>query len=97
MDYNDHHTQHLRITLLRLLEGQAAYKANSSLLSDGADAMGLTVTRDRVKTELAWLGEQGLVRAETLENGLVVATLTERGLDVASGRVRVPGVKAPAP
>ena len=97
MDYQEHHTLHLRITLLRLLEAQPGYKANSSLLCDGSDAVGLTTTRDRVKTELAWLAEQGLLRVQTLDNGLVVATLTERGLDVATGRVRVPGVKPPGP
>ncbi|MFN3582602.1 hypothetical protein [Phenylobacterium sp.] len=96
MQYGDHHTRHLRITLLRLME-QPPHTANSSLLCDGCDAVGLPTTRDRVKTELAWLAEQGLVRTATLESGLVRATLTERGLDVARGLVQVPGVKAPGP
>lgn len=95
--YGDHHTGHLRITLLRLLADQPAYKANSSLLCDAADAVGFSATRDKVKTELVWLAEQGLVKSATLETGLVVATLTERGMDVARGRTQVPGVKPPAP
>lgn len=97
MDYSDHHTAHLRITLLRFLAGQAAYKGNSSLLCDGADAVGFSTTRDRVKTELAWLAEQGLVKTSVSETGLMIAVLTERGLDVSAGKVRVPGVKAPGP
>lgn len=95
--YGDHHTAHLRITLLRLLADQPGYKANSSLLCDAADAVGFSTTRDRVKTELAWLAEQGAARISTLETGLVIATLTERGLDVANGRTQMPGVKPPAP
>lgn len=97
MDYSDHHTAHLRITLLRLLAGQAAYKGNSSLLCDGADAVGFSTTRDRVKTELTWMAEQGLVKTATLDTGLMIATLTERGHDVSAGKVRVPGVKPPGP
>lgn len=94
--YADHHAAHLRITLLRLLAEQPSYKANSSLLTDAADAVGFATTRDKVKTELAWMAEQGLVRMQELDR-LVVATLTERGLDVAKGRATAPGVKTPAP
>lgn len=97
MEYADHFAAHLRITLLRLLAAQPAYKANSSLLTDAADSVGLTTTRDKVKTELAWLEEQNLVRLAGPDDRLLIATLTERGLDVAGGRVRVPGVKPPAP
>lgn len=96
MSYAEHHSAHLRITLLRLLAEQPAYKANSSLLTDAADAVGFATTRDKVRTELAWLAEQNLVRVAELER-LVVATLTERGLDVAQGRASAPGVKTPAP
>lgn len=97
MSYAEHRAQHLRITLLRLLAEQPAYKANASLLRDAADAVGLSATRDQVNTELAWLAEQGLLRTATLETGLVVATLTERGHDVALGRTSAPGVKKPGP
>jgi hypothetical protein len=58
--------------------------------------VGLTPTRDQIKTELAWLAEQQLVTSED-HAGLVVATLTERGLDVAEGRTVVPGVQRPSP
>lgn len=87
---------HLRLTLLRLLVGAPGYRTNSSILSQEVIAFGFEATRDQVKTELGWLAEQGLVAAETLM-GLVVATLTERGLDVAEGRAVVAGVQRPAP
>jgi hypothetical protein len=87
---------HLRITILRLLEAQAGYSANCSILRDGAEAVGLTASRDQVRGEIAWLAEQGLVTMRAVEN-LTIAKSTERGLDVAAGRARVPGVKPPSP
>jgi hypothetical protein len=50
-----------------------------------------------VRSEIAWLAEQGLATSDELPGGLLVATLTERGSDVASGRASVPGVQRPNP
>ena len=98
MSYKAHWQAHLRLTLLRLLAEQPGYKSNSSVLTQAADATaGFTATRDQVKTELAWLGEQGLITTSEVIEGLVVATLSERGGDVASGRAIVPGVQRPNP
>src|SRR5690606_41702375 len=47
---------------------------------------------DRVRTDCAWLAEQGLM---TLEAD--VATLTERGSAAALGQITVPGVRRPLP
>lgn len=64
------------------------------VLAEMLDNFGHPATRDQVKTELAWLAEQGLMMLQ--EAGSVrVATLTERGQDVAAGRAVVPGVKRP--
>lgn len=94
-DYNRHISEHLRITLLRILDRAPEYRANDSVLADAAYASGLGVARDRVRTELAWLAEQGLVTIESFET-LQVATITQRGQDVAAGRATVPGVKRPS-
>lgn len=89
---------HLRLTLLRLLGEQPGYRANSSILTSAADASaGFAVSRDQVRTELAWLAEQGLATLDEAIPGLSVATLTERGADVARGRAVVPGVQRPGP
>lgn len=88
--------EHLRITLLRLLAEQPDYTLNESILADLSTNYGFNPSRDRVRTELAWLREQGLVSTQDL-GGFVVATLSERGEDVANGRVVVPGVKRPRP
>jgi repressor of nif and glnA expression len=88
--------EHLRITVLRLLEEESDFSLNESIINDLSAAFGFSPSRDRLRTELSWLEEQGLVENEDM-GGLIVATLTQRGKDVATGRVIVPGVKRPNP
>lgn len=96
-DYATHMRAHLRLTLLRLLaDDDGGYSANESVLAQAANRFGFNAARDAVRTELAWLGEQGLVALEDV-SGLLVATITRRGLDVAAGRAAVPGVERPGP
>lgn len=96
MDYSEHFSMHLRIAVLRVLASAPAWRANSSILCSAVDSLGLTATRDQIRGELAWLAEQRLVTTVD-HSGLVVATLTERGVDVAEGRAVVPGVQRPTP
>lgn len=95
--YAEHFRTHLRLALLKLLAGSPGYAANASILRDAAQQVGLDVPRDGVVTEVAWLAEQGLVKSEEIRAGVIVATLTPRGLDTAEGRAVVPGVRRPAP
>lgn len=97
MSYSTHFAKHLRLAILRLLAESPGYALNSSILVDALGALGLAASRDQVRGEIAWLAEQGLATAEELPGGLIVATLTERGADVASGRATVPGVQRPTP
>lgn len=89
-------SEHQRISILMALAEAPGMGLNDSILRDVLDAYGLDASRDQVKTELAWLAEQGLVVTETVSTSLV-ASLTDRGLDVAQGRSIVPGVKRPSP
>lgn len=86
----------IRLVTLRLLSEMPAYRSNSSVLTAALESYGHAVSRDQVKTELRWLEEQGLVTVDDMDT-VLVATLTERGGDVASGRASVPGVKKPGP
>lgn len=88
--------QHLRITILRLLAEDPNYTMNDSIISDLVGNYGFTPSRDKVRTELAWLREQGLVDYDD-DDGIIISVLTRRGDDVAHGRSRVPGVKRPGP
>jgi len=94
--YSEMETEDRRLVLLRALEKAVMYRANMFLLRDYAEAVGHTVSADRLAADLAWLKEQGLVTLHTAES-VTVATLTERGRDVATGRAEVPGVQRPHP
>jgi len=85
-----------RLVILKGLEAAAQYRANLLLLRRYCDAVGHVVSSDRIAADAAWLAEQGLVELDA-GGAIAVATLTARGLDVASGRVEVPGVQRPQP
>jgi hypothetical protein len=86
----------LRLIMLRALEQDPGYDLNESILHSIVGQFGHNVTRDQIRTEVAWLQEQGFVSTKDVV-GCLVATLTERGADVATGRAVVPGVKRPSP
>lgn len=95
MSFADTLAEHRRITILRFLDASGGYSVNESILYDAVNAHGVVSTRAQVCTELAWLRDQGLVTIEDLR-GLMIATLTSRGQDIATGRTTVPGVKRPS-
>ncbi|OPX57060.1 hypothetical protein SAMN02745127_02080 [Oceanospirillum multiglobuliferum] len=80
-----------RLCLLRSLN-DCGGTANESVVQDCLDAYGHAISRDAVRTHLAWLEEQGVLSLEDLA-GCQIATLTERGYDVVEGRCTVPGIK----
>ena len=94
MSFADYLVQDQRLLILRLLAEMPAYRANSSVLVAALEQYGHAASRDQVKTQLAWLAEQGAIATETL-GPVVVATLTERGQDIATGRCVAPGIKRP--
>lgn len=96
MKYRDAITADRRLVLLRLLQNSAGYTANHYLLQSAMEGFGHVVSLDVVKSDLAWLAEQGLIMID-MPGEVQLATLTQRGHDVASGRSTVPGVKRPAP
>lgn len=85
-----------RLVVLRVLQSCADYTSNEFVLVESIGQFGHRVGADRLRTDLAWLEEQGLVIAQR-PSGVWVVTLTARGDDVASGRAMVPGVKRPRP
>lgn len=96
-DFAPVHDGHVRLAILRLLDGQPGYCANDSVLHDAVNALGLSATRDQVRNHNAWLQEQRMVTMQLAGSGLQVVTLTERGADVANGRSVIAGVQRPAP
>lgn len=96
MAFHQFEQEDRRLVILRLLAEDNDYRVNSSILQQGIELYGHNISRDKLHTELNWLAEQELLTCEPI-NSVLVVTLTQRGLDVAQGKVRVPGVKRPGP
>ncbi len=86
----------LRLAVLQLLLRADGYDLNDRILSSALAEFGHRPSLDRLRSELAWLKEQGLIETRTV-GGFTVAQLTPRGKDAACGRAQVPGVRRPEP
>lgn len=95
MNFSELKTADMRLAMLRSIADDG-YSLNESMLQAVLEMYGHSVTRDRVRTEMRWLEEQGLVENEDVA-GILVAALTGRGVDVATGRARIDGIKRPRP
>ncbi len=87
-------TANTRLLILRSLHDMGGYEANESMIDDSLDFWGLKISRDTVRTQMRWLEEQGLITLRDID-GYLIARLTGRGEDVATGQAIVPGVKRP--
>lgn len=94
MAFKDLLKEDQRLVILRSLFEMAGYEANESILDACLDAYGHKISRDAVRTHLAWLQEQDLIAIREVAD-CQIAILTGRGEDVATGQAVVPGVKRP--
>lgn len=95
-DFAAVHDGYIRAAALRLLAELPEYRANDIVIADAVRAIGHGCTNDQVRGHLSWLEEQRLVTVATIGD-LKVATLTERGLEIATGRAHIDGVQRPKP
>ncbi|AUZ85795.1 hypothetical protein [Methylophaga nitratireducenticrescens] len=95
-DFKQLVTENVRLAILQALAQDEDYSHNQDILQMFLAQLGHSVSTDRVRTELRWLEEQGLVTIDDI-GGLLVAKLTRRGDDIAKGRGRVDGVARPRP
>jgi len=97
MSYQTTITEDRRLSILLVLQHTPGYTANAYLLREAIDQIyGHAASLDQIRTDLAWLAEQQLVRTQEAAS-TTLATLAERGHDVALGRATQPGVKKPSP
>ncbi|MDE2667538.1 MAG: hypothetical protein OXI69_15465 [Acidobacteriota bacterium] len=89
-------TEHLRLAVLQILAEDSDYAHNELVLSSALGQLGHGVSSDQLRTELAWLAEQGLLAVQEVRDVQVVR-LNLRGADVARGVAQVPGIARPRP
>lgn len=94
--YQETLREHARIAILRLLEDAPKYTSNVSMITQLLPPLGIAFTRDQVTGEINWLTEQGLVTTED-HAGFIVVCATVRGVEVAQGIARHPGIQRPRP
>ncbi|HFQ80985.1 MAG TPA: ArsR family transcriptional regulator [Desulfobacterales bacterium] len=87
----------IRLTILQLLAQDPGYDLNETILRKLINEFGYQLSKDGLRTHLAWLMEQGLVTVRTVADYLQVAKLTQRGFDTANGQAIIPGVARPGP
>lgn len=96
-EFSNVYGEHIRLSILRLLDGQPAYCANDSVLTIAVQQFGLSCTRTQMRDHLAWLEDVRMVTLLKPADGVIVATLTERGADIAHGRATTAGIARPSP
>lgn len=87
-----------RLAICQILEQDPDYSHNEHVIKRALAFLGHSISSDLVRTRLAWLEEQDLVRIDRESAAPVwVVTLTSRGEDAALGRARIEGVARPRP
>lgn len=92
MNYDQFMEPRHRLGILTTLSFEGDYRLPLRGLQGKLESIGYAETLDRIRSDAAWLVEQGLITT-----ALEVATLTARGLDVLKGLVLTPGISRPAP
>lgn len=97
MTYGNFISPDIRLSILLLLLEGGQYSHNEYVIQQGlAFRFGHSLSSDKLRTEVAWLAEQGLVENRDAFVPWIVS-MTTRGKDVAEGKTTVPGVKRPEP
>lgn len=92
MNHDDYMTPRRRLAMLCVLSCENNYQLPLRVLKEKVGTVGYAETMSRIRTDAAWLAEQGLIN---LAHDVV--TLTERGNETVSGLAVTPGVSRPGP
>jgi len=86
-----------RLHILQLLNEATSYSAADHVICDALREMSShRVSIDRVRTDLAWLHEQGAITIKEMDESCWVVSLTGYGADAVIGATWIPGVKRPS-
>lgn len=95
-----HIEEYRRLVILKVLLVSPTYCVSEDVLADVLADAGVGASFDRVRADLAWLEEQGLVTIKSNDEDFGAGNpvkLTRRGVDVARGLAIVPGIARPNP
>jgi len=96
-DYESMQRADVRLRVLQVLSGVPGYQAHDGLVRSQLSARyAHALSQDALRSELAWLHEQGLLRYQQTGD-VVLVVLTQRGHDCAAGVAQTPGVARPGP
>ncbi|WP_321532279.1 hypothetical protein [uncultured Desulfuromonas sp.] len=95
-DYTEFVAPNRRRIIIETLNSDPDYSHNDAVLRSWLIKMGHKVSADVLRSDLAWLEEQGLITTSRMV-GVWVARLTERGVDAATGAVVIPGIERQRP
>jgi Fe2+ or Zn2+ uptake regulation protein len=85
-----------RLLILKALSAESDYSIHDEVIRMLLAEYGHRESIDTVRTDMAWLEEQGLITQVAVAKA-IVATATRRGAEVAEGAAVVPGVRRPRP
>ncbi len=95
MTYSERHVADLRLTTLQVLAAAGVETPVPILRAAVEEASPHRPGAGRLRQELSWLAERGLVALRAVGASVAAATIAERGEDVALGRERLAGVAPP--
>lgn len=84
--------------ILHILDQDTDGAINETILTVALDVIEVHLSRDALRSHLRWMESRDLVTlevvgdAQTITGGLLIATITRRGADVATGRSSIDGV-----
>ncbi len=96
MSYADVLTADRRLCILRLVSASPNWRVSAAPIAAALPQFGHAISHDTLTADLFWLDEQRLIDLSEI-GGLLVATGRQRGVDVANGVARHPGVRRPGP
>ena len=92
MTFQELQTQDHRRSALWFLLYDSDHELSDTMIGQCFEMQRKNISSDALKTQIAWLSEQGLVTVSNIGNISSVA-LTDRGLEVAKGVVSAFGVR----
>ena len=94
-NYSDIYAADFRGSILAILDAADCEVSLAVLRASLARATPHDPAMDRLRTEISWLAQRGLVDQRRIDGVIEGVHVTERGSDVAHGRLSVGGVAAP--